>query len=878
MGTSNSSVLRMSGMNSGFDTENMVKALTATTKNKINTNERKVLKLQAQQDAYRSIITTMDEFKSKYFDVLKTDTYLGSSTIFNTYSSTLSNAAGTAGTAVTGVTCSSGNYSNPGTYDITVNNAATQATYTSSGTTGSALNLAGCTDASATYSMMVTYNGTTKNITFAGGDENAVRSNINTALADFGVTNDGGNIVTVGTDNKMAASDRKAVTASSANVYASSQTLDLSALGTGTNTFSVSIGDTTKTVTFSTVAADYFDDCFDENGVLKTVDDSMSEELASKIPLYNQVIDNYYESTMHDAYNAWVEGTDDTDKDALYSQYYAEMTASKYEDYKGEAKGSAYLAAVEAGTISSTEGDANYQSIADFAYSDAEFEATDKYQDYLTEIGTAESYRATYDASDANQYKAYASFVNTQSKADFAAGVTQSDATDFLNETNIKNNLESLSFAASHLEVTMNGDGTATVNGLSVLNTGMKFAITQSADSATDFGVNDTDTVGTANQVSTSMKLNQLGLTADANGKYNFSLNGTDFSFSGDITVREMMKAVNASTTAGVKMSFSTLTNTFSLTSSEYGKNASISFTDGSEGLLGAFGFDASSVYTAGENLNVTINGITVEASSNSYEVDGNTYTFSAASEGQTFTSEVKRDYSKVTDAIKSFVEDYNALIKTVYGYVDEEPNSKYYFLTDSDKEDLALSDTQEEKWEKVAKQGILYQDSNLTTIMSKMRTVLYNSVDSADGTKIGLYNIGITTSKDWSTHGTLSLNEAELTKALESYGDDIAKLFSDSENGIMTTFNSTIESAIKTSGERKDKGTLVQLAGVASTSSATDNSIYDQIKSLNTLIDTLNERYDKQQDRYWSMFSNMETQLGNINSQNSYISQLANM
>ena len=56
------SALRMSGMNSGLDTEAIVNALTATTKNKINKNERKVLKLQAQQEAYRSIIAAMTKF------------------------------------------------------------------------------------------------------------------------------------------------------------------------------------------------------------------------------------------------------------------------------------------------------------------------------------------------------------------------------------------------------------------------------------------------------------------------------------------------------------------------------------------------------------------------------------------------------------------------------------------------------------------------------------------------------------------------------------------------------------------------------------------------------------------------------------------------
>ena len=90
-----------------------------------------------------------------------------------------------------------------------------------------------------------------------------------------------------------------------------------------------------------------------------------------------------------------------------------------------------------------------------------------------------------------------------------------------------------------------------------------------------------------------------------------------------------------------------------------------------------------------------------------------------------------------------------------------------------------------------------------------------------------------------------------------------------------MNQFNTALDSAVKTSGARKNKGILVQKAGVESTSSATDNSIYDEIKSLKKLISSLQDRYEKEQDRYWSKFSNMESALGNLNSQTSSLSQL---
>ena len=94
-------------------------------------------------------------------------------------------------------------------------------------------------------------------------------------------------------------------------------------------------------------------------------------------------------------------------------------------------------------------------------------------------------------------------------------------------------------------------------------------------------------------------------------------------------------------------------------------------------------------------------------------------------------------------------------------------------------------------------------------------------------------------------------------------------------KTGIMHKLDDVLTGAVKTTGARKDKGTLVQLAGTKTGTSATDNSIYDQLKSISTLISSLETRYEKQQDRYWKQFSNLETMMGSLNSQTSYIQQL---
>lgn len=1026
------SALRMSGMNSGLDTEAIVNALTATTKNKINTSQRKVLKLQAQQEAYRSLITSFTNFKDKYFDILNGTTGLKSTGLFNSFKSTLTNSAGT---NVNGVKVSSNVNANPGTYKVKVHQVATQSTLKSSGTNGKAADLSKCSDSNETYTMSVSVNGKSKNITFRGGTEDEVRQNINDQLSVFGTRTDGSNIVSIGSDNKFVSSDKSAVVTGSASLYKDTRDLgNISNMKTGNNTFTVTVGDTTKTVSFTTISSDYFDDIFDESGNIK------EDANKDKVALFKEIALNQREGEIYDQFKEWDKNLTDSQKKAFsenmaqarynaamnsatdklkenaknclandmlsdiekhieyyetetgdgfkantqdmtdeqkalfnrilddyndkygidagaydpkdpnfvtFKQYFRseftdtikaattdadvdsyianDETGQKlYENYQKEvqkikddakantdkvvekeqkaaykaqfdaAKQEAYDAKVASGDISSTEGDENYVSLDDFKYTDEEFKETAQYTAYEQEAqDIADDYANNgilsldYDSlSEADKMALYdeAGLHTVASEEDYIAGYTKEEAVFDFNKANIENNLGALTFDKDYvrMEATVDDDGNITLQGKGTYTGNPKeFAITQSAISVSDFGLDKTDTSGITSQVDTTSKLSELGLEADSDGKYNFSINGHNFSFSEDITVSDMMKQINASD-AGVKMTHTTLTNQFTITANEYGRDTNIEIEDGDQGLLSALGFTAGQNFTQGKNTILEVNGVEVETTSNSYTVDGTTFTFSQSAEGTEFTNEVSRDYSKPIEAIKSFVEDYNKLIEEVYSYVDDEPNKDYYFLTDDDIEDMDLSESQQNKWEKLAKKGILYRDSTLTSIMTKLRSVIYNTVDAADGSKVGLYTLGITTSSNWSNHGKLQfdakISDEEFENIFAKYADEFCKLFTDAENGISAQFESIINSAVKTSGGPGERGTLVEKAGVSGTASATNNSIYKQIESLKSTISTLQKRYDQQQDRYWKIYSNMETLLGNINGQSSYINQLMGM
>lgn len=948
------SVLRMSGMNSGLDTEAIVNALTATTKNKINTNQRKVLKLQAQQDAYRSLITAFTNFQNKYFSMANVNTCLKSGSLFNSYKGTLSNATGT---NVNGVTVTSAANANEAVYDVDVHKVATQSTLKSASSSGKAADLSQCSDPTQEYTMTVTVGSKTKNITFNGGTGDTIRNNVNDALKSaFGTKNDGSGIVSIGNDGKISSSDQSAVTTTTPTLYKETRTLDIKIgdLKTGNNTFTVTVGDTTKTVTLSTVEKDYFKEIFDDEGNIK--DDADFK----KVNLFKEVALNERSADVYNKFKAFEDEMTDEDKadfaklvwgfkeegeiataetrmreKAMFNiakdmQAELEENIGWTEDGNGYQTGNLaflstesrdafdkvvadYLEKIESGEIQNDDPDGkNYQTMERYvkSYLPGAIQSNisdDKIDDYLqnTEAGQKldEEYQKNVDAikekyegenvevpaydklsqSDKLNYfdkNIYSGNVGL-SEEDYINSFTAEQASFALNKANIENNLGALSFGSERVSIKaeVSADGTITIKGEGQLSgQGRPFGITESAGNSTDFGLDKTDTTGVANQISTTAKLSELGLSPNSSGNYTFSINGVDFSFSGDTTISDMMKKINASS-AGVKMSYTTLTNQFIITSNEYGKGQDIKVQDGGEGLMNALGFNAGATFTEGQNTVLTVNGVDVETTSNSYTVDGTTFTFTKAAEGTSFTNDVKRDYSKAINVIKSFVEDYNKLIEEVYGYVDDEPNKDYYFLTDDDKEEMDLSESQEAKWDKLANKGILYRDSTLQNIMSKLRTALYSSVEAPDGKNIGLFSLGITTTDSISAHGKLQFDpdvtDEMLADKFAKYADEFAKLFNDTEKGIAYQFDNILNSAVKTSGDPKERGVLVQKAGVSGTSSATTNSIYTQIQSLKDMIARLQDRYEQQQDRYWKIYSNMETSLGNINGQSSYIQQL---
>ncbi|MDE6133744.1 MAG: hypothetical protein K2G04_10300, partial [Oscillospiraceae bacterium] len=165
----------MSGLISGLDTEQMVKAMTMNTKNRINSQKQKLQTLTWKQESYRDVISKISEFQNKYLDILSS-TSIKANAVMKKCAATSSNDKVITATATSGATAAK--------YTIKEAHAAKAAELSSDGaiSTGEIKLDFSKTVSGKDYKIEMTLDGITKNVTFRGG-ANAEESRKNFAAA-----------------------------------------------------------------------------------------------------------------------------------------------------------------------------------------------------------------------------------------------------------------------------------------------------------------------------------------------------------------------------------------------------------------------------------------------------------------------------------------------------------------------------------------------------------------------------------------------------------------------------------------------------------------------------------------------------------------------
>lgn len=363
--------------------------------------------------------------------------------------------------------------------------------------------------------------------------------------------------------------------------------------------------------------------------------------------------------------------------------------------------------------------------------------------------------------------------------------------------------------------------------------------------------------------------------------EFDMTVNGVKIgTYTQDTALETITNDINANSEAGVSVSYSKLTNEFVFTAKSTGSAEKIDIGEG----LGQALFGDSSNYEKGTDavFTATVNGKQMEytRSSNTVDLDGMTVTFEGTFEeaGESVSFTTKTDTDTVFNAIKSMVDDYNAMVTEIKKAYSDMPlqqsnGSKYEPLTSEDEEGMTESEI--EAYEEKAKTGILFMDRDLSSLYSALRDAVVSS--GADGAY--LRSIGINTSyEDGLT--TISLDEKALREALETDLDGVANAFNKSKengaatDGLMTKIQEVTDRYAATTGAVK--GILIEKAGSKyAPTAALDNTILDQMKELDKQISTWQSKMSDKVDYYTNKFTQLEMLINQMNSQSSALAGL---
>lgn len=377
---------------------------------------------------------------------------------------------------------------------------------------------------------------------------------------------------------------------------------------------------------------------------------------------------------------------------------------------------------------------------------------------------------------------------------------------------------------------------------------------------------------------------------------YDLEINGVKIgSYTKDTELNTVINNINANTEAGVSVSYSKTTGQFVFTAKDTGTGGRVEIA--SNGLAaqlfgstlddqGQLRTDLGNAYSKGEDavIDVSINGqdMTLTRSSNSFDLDGMNVTvsgtFTAASDADKVTFTSKTDADTIVDAVKKMVDDLNAIIKEVKSAYSDMPlqqsdGSSYEPLSDDDMADM--SDSAIEAYNEKAKTGILFMDSDLSSLYNDLR----NAITSSGSDGVTLRSIGIDTSySDGLT--TLTLDEQTLREALESDPDKVQEAFTKSKDtgaatdGLMATLKSVTDRYAATTGDVK--GILIEKAGSKySPTAALDNTLLNQMKDVEDEISTWQDKMSDKVDYYTNKFTQLEVLINEMNSQSSALSGL---
>ena len=270
----------------------------------------------------------------------------------------------------------------------------------------------------------------------------------------------------------------------------------------------------------------------------------------------------------------------------------------------------------------------------------------------------------------------------------------------------------------------------------------------------------------------------------------------------------------------------------------------------------------------AASDSKIILNGAELTSSSATVTANGLSISLTGLTKAdEPITFSVTNDVDSVYNSVKTFLTEYNSVMKEMNTLYNASSAKGYDPLTSEQKKEM--SDDEVELWENKIKDSLFRNDTTLQSIMQSMRSAMSAQVEY-DGKKYSLASFGIMTSTNYAEGGqyhiygdkddaTYADKDDKLKKALEEDPDAVVNVLSDIFTKLRDTMNQKMSTTKYSSAQ----------------TFYNDVKMKDELKSYEEDIKEWEDRLASMEDAYYKKFTAMETALAKLQSQQSSLSGL---
>ena len=370
-----------------------------------------------------------------------------------------------------------------------------------------------------------------------------------------------------------------------------------------------------------------------------------------------------------------------------------------------------------------------------------------------------------------------------------------------------------------------------------------------------------------------STKLVDMGLDLGEGGSKTITIqNGSedpvDIEITADTTIKDVVDALNS---AGVKANFDEKNQRFYISASGLGAENDFKLT-GDPDVLSTLGIaEDQGKRIPGTNAQIELNGQIYESESNTFEINGLTITLNNMTDDE-ITLTTQQDTDGIYDKIKSFLKEYNELIKEMDKLYNAESASKYKMLSDDEKEAMDEDDVKE--WEDKIKSALLRKDSTLGSVTNEMKKIMLSGVTMEDGRKLYLSDFGINTLGYFEAadneKGVYHIDGDPDDESTKTKTDKLKAMIASDPNQVSEFFAALGKNLYNKLGDLMARTDYSSAFTVYN-----DKAMKNEYDDYKTKISKQEEKINTWEDFYYKKFTRMEKAMASLQSQESALSGL---